>query len=527
MFAAILAMALVAPQDRGGAILIDRNRIDHPAPAPLPPSQPPALAPKVASGNPNMTITGINFDGTQAPAPVARAARRFLGRKASIETLQKLAAALSKAYGRSAVALYTVSIPQQDFANGVVRVRLVEGSIAHAAIKGRANKHPLLAARMAPLLDEKPLRRATLERQFTLMRSIPGLTIKPQLTDPQGTGALDLTVTPEQKRTKFTFGYSNRGLDLLGDGELDAGAHFYGLGIDGDELSLTGSAAPDFKRFRYGAASYSAPLTASGLTLSESAAYLETRPRDVPLIGRAKFAGATLSYPVLRSFHRSADVSIGIDGLNSDNAAFGNLIASERTRAVRLSASYADARVRHVFSISGSVSRGLDVLGARVTQPLADPQFTKVAATAKVDQAIGKRATVRLMATGTYSADRLPAAERFTAGGETLGRAFDTALLSGDRGAGGSAELAYRPLKSKAFGQSEVYAFADGAVLGVLPRGPGAVRQDYALASAGVGLRARYTDKAMLGLEAARPIRDPYPGYDEKWRLIVEWSLSL
>jgi len=528
MIAAIMAAALLAPQDQGGALLIERNRLDHSTVTPPPrPGAAPETPSRVAGGNPAMTIKGISFDGVKAPAPVAAAARRFLGGKASTETLRKLATALSNAYKKSRVALYTVTIPQQDFDDGVVHIRLVEGSIAHAAIKGNAADHPLLAARMAPMLDEKPLTRATMERQFTLMRAIPGMTIKPTLTDPHGTGALDLTVAPVQKRTKFTFGYNNRGIDLLGDGELDASAEFYGLGTDGDDLSVSASAAPDFKRFRYGAASYTAPLTASGLSVTGNLAYLETRPRKLPIVGRAKLAGVTLAYPLLRSFHRSADISLGIDGLNSDDAVFGNLLATERTRAVRLAGSYAVAHTRRAFSIAASLSRGLDIFGARVTQPLAEAEFTKVAATAKLDQAIGKRAVVHLTATGTYSGDRLPAAERFTAGGEALGRAFDTAFISGDRGAGGSAELAYRPIKGNTFGQSEIYAFADGAVLGVLPRGAGAIRQDYSLASAGVGFRARYKDKAMVGLEAARPIDDPYPGYRDNWHLIVEWSLSL
>ena len=141
-------------------------------------------------------------------------------------------------------------------------------------------------------------------------------------------------------------------------------------------------------------------------------------------------------------------------------------------------------------------------------------------------QAIGKRFIVRLSASAQYTRDRLPAAELYSLGGEATGRAFDQGLLTGDRGAGGLAELAIRPVKGDKFGQSEVYGFVDGGVVGVLPRFPGP-RLDYSLASAGAGFRLRYRDKAMLGLEASHAIKDPYPGYAEDWRIAVAWNLSI
>ena len=72
---------------------------------------------------------------------------------------------------------------------------------------------------------------------------------------------------------------------------------------------------------------------------------------------------------------------------------------------------------------------------------------------------------------------------------------------------------------------SEVYGFVDGGSVRVLERGPYRT-QDYSLASAGVGVRARYRAKAELGLEAAHALRRPYPGVADDWRLLVEWRLS-
>jgi hemolysin activation/secretion protein len=522
----LLPLLLAAAQDRG--VIIDRDRVDR-AQTPAVPRksvEPVRAKTKVATPLAAVPITGVRFDGAKAPAPVARAARAFLGKPTTKETLQDLAAALSAAYAKSKVALYTVAIPQQDFAGGVVTVSLTEGSIAKAGIAGKGRFYQL-RARIAPMLGEAPLSRARFERQFTLMRAIPGLTFDPTFDDPDNSGALNLTIAPKQKHHKFSLGFNNRGIDLLGSGQFDARAEFYGALLDGDQLSIDGSAAPDFKRYRYAGASYAAPVGTNGLTASASAGYFETRPKGVRTKGRAKVAGVGISWAAIRSFHRSADLSLSVDGIDSDNAVLGNVLATERTRAVRLGASYADTREKRAVSVAWSVSKGLNIANARVTAPFAETGFLKVSATAAAAQKIGKRTYIRLTATGQYTRDRLPAAERYTLGGDTIGRAFETAVISGDRGAGGVAEFAWRPLKSGKLGESEVYTFVDGGVLAVLPRGPGTVRGDYSLASAGLGVRARYTTKAELGLEAARSIKSPVEGQDDDWRFSVAWKLSL
>ncbi|WP_425228079.1 ShlB/FhaC/HecB family hemolysin secretion/activation protein [Sphingomonas sp.] len=523
----LLPLVLAAGvQATPGAVLIDRQRADRapPATATAPAGAPVAA---MAAGAPDIAIAGIRFTGARAPAPVAEAARRFIGRRATRQTLTELAAALSSAYGRSAVALYTVAIPAQDFARGVVIVDLTEGRIVRAQLKrARPGRNRLLRARLARMVGDTALPRATYERQIVLIRDIPGLTPTIELTDPHADGALVMTVTPRQRRTRFSAGFSNRGIDLLGAGQFDLTAIAYGLGVDGDQLSLSASAASDLDRYRYASAAYTAPLGADGLTASISAAYLRTRPPRYPLEGRARQVAAALAYPLVRSFHRSADVSLGIDGLNSDNAAFGNLIATERTRAVRLSGSLSDARERRSFSIAGSASHGLDVAGARVTAPFADATFTKITAAASVDQTIGQRLIARLSASGQYSRDALPAAERFAIGGPAIGRAFDAGLLTGDRGVGGLVELAWRPVQAARLATSELYGFVDGGRVGAAARGP-IVAQRYGLASAGAGFRLRHRDKAELGLEAAHAIDKPYPTYREDWRALVEWRLTL
>jgi hemolysin activation/secretion protein len=329
---------------------------------------------------------------------------------------------------------------------------------------------------------------------------------------------------PKQKHRQAALGVDNRGPHLLGNLIVQGGLDFYRTLIDGDQLSFSGYATPDFKHYRALDGSYAVPIGTDGLTLTGSTAWIWTRARKVDIKGKAQFAGLSLTYPILRQAHRAADISIGIDGTNSDNALFGNVFATEKSRAARLAGSFVSASEADNFQASAIVSQGLDIFGANVGDTDAQIGFTKVNATANYERVLARRLLGRIYATAQYSRDRLPAVELFTVGGLPVGRAFDTGLLTGDRGIGGFVELAYRPIASGNFQRSEAYVFADAASLTVNRRDV-FPRQHYSLGSAGGGLRARYKERMQFGVEAAAVTNRPYPTYDHHFRLSFYYSI--
>ena len=93
--------------------------------------KPPPTSGRVAvqAGDDSTVIRAIDFVGVKAPERVAKAAQAYLGKPASGDNLKALAEAVSKAYGKSGIALYTVAIPQQDLSNGRVKLLLAEGFV--------------------------------------------------------------------------------------------------------------------------------------------------------------------------------------------------------------------------------------------------------------------------------------------------------------------------------------------------------------------------------------------------------------
>lgn len=493
----------------------------------------PKVTPRPQRGRANIAaqgtgepIRGIVFEGVEAPSPVAEAAKAFIGRPATRETLVELAGALSRAYERTDIALYTVTIPDQDFSEGVVTVNLVEGWVNAIQIKAPAGQNFPLAAKMAgKVVGAKPLPRGLYERAGALMEAIPGVKVQQALENPENDDSVVWVLTPRQRRVEVAAGVNNRGPNLLGDVVLNAGIDFNRMFTPGDQLSFTAAATPNLHNYRALEGAYALPIGADGLRLTATGAAVRTRARHFDIEGRAYLAALTLTYPILRRSTRAADLSFGVDGVNSRNALFGNIFATERSRAARLAGAYVSAGTRHTFTGSATLSHGLDIFGARITEPNGETGFTKFAAAATYEHLLGRLVYGRVNLTGQYSRDRLPAAELFSVGGPSIGRAFDTGILTGDRGLGGFVELAVRPIKNPKLAKSEAYVFGDAATLSVHGRGivPG---QSFSLASAGAGVRARFKDRFQLGVEGAAVLDRPYAGYDDHWRLSVFYNVT-
>lgn len=497
---------------------------------PLPDPKAPAVElGKVELGaRPDVIIREIRFVGAGVPANVARAAKRFVGKPASADTLARLAGAMTRAYGRSSVALFTLVIPEQDLSDGVVKVASAEGYIGQVTLSGETTSGPApLIRRMASTLPGKrPLPRARFERTLGNIGDIPGVTVKPTLalTGEPGAVALDLGI--DAKRPTIGLGFSTRTSPYVKDGIVEANARGSSLIRSGDETRLTGAAAVNFKSLLYIAGAHSTPIGAGGTRAELSAAALRTRPEGLAIDGDAWSAGFGITHPLIRSTRRNLILSARLDHLDSRNALFGSTLAAEMTWTAGASLAFRMSEDRTVVGARLGLSKGLDIWGADVRADVGEPGFLYADAGLEANQAIGKALVLRLAAAGRWTRDRLPAAQRFNVGGATFGRAFDEGLVAGDRGGAGFTELAFRPLRTGTFAQSEIYGFADYADVTLLAR-PTNVRTGYQLGSWGGGVRLSYADNATIGLEIADAWKQPIPGFDQGWRVALSWKISI
>ncbi|HOP20689.1 MAG TPA: ShlB/FhaC/HecB family hemolysin secretion/activation protein [Amphiplicatus sp.] len=495
---------------------------------PKPENELPSASAEVEAGKiPATPITSIRFEGTDVPAIVADAARPFVGRTASAEVLKELAAAMSAAYGKSSVALFTLVIPEQNFVGGVVRVRVAEGFIEKVILSGEVEgrEHELVKAYAKRITEERPTSRAVLERYLSLINDIPGLKAEPKLKLGRQPGAVRLHLKLDYQRPTVSFGFNNRTTGLFEHGQFSAEGKAYRLLRDGDETRLNLAASVDFDDYLYAGLQHSTPIGGDGVRLDISAAALTSRPNNTPVEGDAQIYAIGVSYPLLRSYRRNIMLRASFDALNSDNAAFGSLIATERTRAGRLSARYTQTSKTQSLSVTSGLSRGFDALDAEVTAPYGEAEYFKASTSASLSQKVSEGFFMRLNAAGQWTNDRLPANERFSLGGDNFGRGFNTSVVNADRGFALLAEPAFRPIRQGVFAHSEVYAFADYAQADILSRGLMA-QQTVDLGSYGFGVRAAFKKKAVIDFGVAKSYDKPYPTTDDDWLFSIKWRVN-
>ncbi len=534
----LLALCTTTPALTGRAVaaqapsvLIPSSRADQFPVAPRyrrpvlePKMQPAAVTPSMAP----FRLDDVQVQGSSlSPAILRQAYAPWLGRRVGETDLKAVTDAVAAAYAaHSDIALYGVSIPAQSFQGGRMRIEVTEGflqGVRVTAPAGSRRSNALLKRYLDRLTAERPLKRSTLERYSALIRDIVGLNASLQFAAGSHPGALVLVVATAPRTAELGFGVNNRGTAFLGRTQVDVDLALHSLLRQGDDTHLTLAFPTDLDRFRYYGLSHAQPLGASGASITGTAGYLQTKPSFADLHGHALTLGVSATAPVLRRNAQSLYLTAGLDGVNSDNALLGEVISNDRVRTLRLGASYVRQNARLFLLVNGSANFGLDALGARVLTPqISDLTFSKYSVKLNANLAVTNDVVLRLDGTGQYTADRLPGSEQLALGGDEFGRAYEAAIVAGDQGAAGSAELAWKLARfaPSLLRGSEVYTFADGGETRRLSRltEPAALQQ---LASIGGGARIAVTGRAVVQLEADRGLLDPLPTEDhESWRAV-------
>ena len=151
-------------------------------------------------------LTRVEIVGSSiGAATLDRSIQPFVGTMVGSEALSKITQAVAGAYSSGDVALYTVLVSRQRFAGGVLRLTVVEGFVEAVRVDGRlgaARRRERFDGIWQRLTQEKPLRTSTLQRQLSLIRDMPGLTVDPTLERGAQQGGAILAVEVEDHACK-------------------------------------------------------------------------------------------------------------------------------------------------------------------------------------------------------------------------------------------------------------------------------------------------------------------------------------
>lgn len=516
--------------DLGSAPIIDRDRTDRVAPRLERGSTVPAASvpvPQVAPAAPtaaSVQLTHVRYDGTTLRISVLdEAVAPFIGQPLTNATLQRVANAVTAAYGRSDIAFYAVSIPAQAPVGGEIKVKIIEGRIKNYALSGISPSAPvkLIGAHMRRLMREAPLRKSTLERTLSLLRDIPGQTVNVAVRQTPTAGDLILDVIIKRKQLDIGLTIDNSGVSNVVEGvqaQLSIAAH--GVIREGD--STRASAYLPFypDRYTYYSLIHSTPIGGDGLNLSANFAQVNTKSRGTQIKGEASLAGVSLTYPIIRSYKKNLSASLSLDGINSTNYYLDTEFGDYRSRAVRAGLSWSDVGPKNGYAASAVVSQGINALGAKAFIGFSEIDFSKVNVQVVGVKTIASNLTAKVTVKGQYSKDRLPVTERFSLGGRGAGMAYRIGTITSDQALASSLELSWSlPAKSPVLKATSLFAYVDGAVAHAVARPYyGIAAQDYSLASVGGGVRVGVGKGWRASAEVALPAKRPNDAYSKKAR---------
>jgi hemolysin activation/secretion protein len=420
------------------------------------------------------TLDGTVIVGSQvySPAALFPAYRDVLGRSADSANARAVLASIESLYVHDGYFKPQLVVRDDLLHQGILRIDVYEAQLTDVKVSGNAGPYRGELDRVVGgLRKSAPLRRAAIPAALKKLRALPGLTVtattRADATIRNGVVlALGLTYRP----LAVTAHYTNRGLGSIGPNFLSAALVENGLLGQAEQFGVLITSGFQYSEYHGGGAFLDLPLDRYGTSLSLSAFHSNSQPTlfgsDVGLRLPHDVGNVRFSQVVADLEHGTLTAHAGLDYDDTMVQFEGANLESDRLRVAVVGLDAAGvAGTSTPYSVALQFRRGLDALGSGVsyidgTVLPADYSIARLDAALVVP--LGSLMSARLNFEGQLTGDVVPYEERFKIGTEALGRAFNTAVIAGDSGAGikGQVVLPVQGLGSW-FGKPSVYGYAD------------------------------------------------------------------
>jgi hemolysin activation/secretion protein len=475
-------------------------------------------------------LTDIRIEGTKTiPASAFRPLyENLIGKQISLADIFDVADSIEKRYRADGYLLVRAYVPPQHVKDGVFTIDVVEGFVAGTSVEGADSAtQARVKSYLAPLLNERPLRLATIERALLLANDLPGVAATGILRPSPGVaGASDIVVTLTQPTVTGGLSGTNRGSHLSGVWTVTGNAEYNGI-FGGDELDATLTMAPHALDEQIsGQMRYRKAIGDDGLVGSLIGAISHGAPAGT--LGAADIktdsyaVGPRLTYPLLRTRADSVSLDGGFTFQEAKVQVAGAAVNHDTWRVADLGVTYASSDfLAGTFSSTLDLAQGLSILGAT---PDNSPHlsldgktdFTKLTGLTRYVNVFSAPWSFAITGNGQYAFQRLITGEEVLFGGTQIGRGYDPGGITGDSGVGGSFELRYDTrITDWDINALQPYAFFDAAKVWshARPVATGIDLPDETLDSTGLGARVWFPYNIYVDVEGARTLH-AVPGSD-------------
>jgi len=448
--------ALIVPQGSP----LDRERPVTPlrtAPGlPVPP--PPAAAAFAPGQSARIGSVSVNGASVLPPTETGALTEGLTGPAVPFARVEQARQELLARYRRGGYLLTTVSTVLD--ARGNLRFNVIEGYIADVKLDGDIGPAGTQVLRfLRRLLDERPIRIATLERYLLLATDVPGVTLRsvlrPSADDP---AAVTLVAQVSRKPFDGLLVADNRAFRQSGPEQLLSVGTFNSFTQFGERTEL--SILHSFNNTQtFGQAATEFFVGGSGVKVRLYGGIGGTNPSDdlraIGYDGRTRVFGVQGSYPIIRSREQTLLGVLALDAIESDirtDTGPDGRAARSSFDSLRILRGGFDYAVQDLIfggdrtgvnNVTVRLSQGLNALGATTIGNTeagrrgSRTDFFKTTAEISRTQTLFRPfegATVSLfgLVAGQVSDSVIPPAEKFFLGGLRYNRGFYAGEVTGD-----------------------------------------------------------------------------------------------
>ncbi len=454
-----LGQGLNAPERVGALPKLGQPLPRPDAPAPvfeLPDAS--ALTPRGSRLSSGLRLTVLRFEITGSSAfsatELEAEAADFLNRSIDSEDLEELRLRLTRRYVAAGYINSGALIPDQEVRDGIVAIRIVEGTLDEVEVGGPHRFAPEFIRARLMRGAGRPLHVGALQAGMQLLLQNPQIArINAELAPGErpGTSVLRAAVT-EAPRHTLGVAFANHRSPSVGSERLELLGAVRNLTGRGDAWTLRLGRTRGLSDYALQA---SLPVGAADTVLTlhhdrNNAAVIEAPFDALDIDSRSRTTEIGLRHPVYRTLQRSLTLGAALalreaeTWLGGVPFSFSPGVRNGRSEvaALRLSAEWLARGRDEVFSARAVLSHGLDAFGATVNRDgTPDSRFIAALLQAQWVQRVSETGAQMVLRADAQTADSaLLPLEKFAVGGADSVRGFRENRLIRDRGWAASAE---------------------------------------------------------------------------------------
>lgn len=417
----------------------------EPTPEPVLPTTPatPVEPAETIPDTETVTVQGFEVSGSTVfdMADFEAVLSPLVGRSLGIEDLRQAADSITQLYLNEGYITSRAVLPNQQIADGIVRLQIIEGSLEEIRIED-ANRLDNYVRSRIEIGAHPPLNQFDLEDQLRLLRADPLIdNIEASLRAGSGLGQ-SILVVRIVKADPF-----EAHLTLDTDSPVSVGVVRTGanvtyrnpLGI-GDRISAAAYRATTGGSHLY-ELSYSAPVNAMNGTIS--ARFLPSEfdiisPRDLADLdveGDAQVYELTYRQPLVRTPREEFALSLGFRHRDGDTRILGQDFTDNSASVIQFGQDYLRRDVKGAWALRSQFSLGVDWLAATdLPSPLPDSQFVSWLGQVQRAQILNQDHLLIVQGDIQLASDTLLGSEQFVTGGRQSVRGYSQNARFGDNG---------------------------------------------------------------------------------------------